>query len=106
VQLSALRQAPLAAAGGGRSQGAFQGTARTLAGDGPAQQAGQQPAEGTPPGGAAQAPGGAADPQQPIVHTIAFYSNGIFTVDDGRDKTPDLSICIKQCDSLCMASMA
>ena len=77
------RQAPLAASGGGRSQRAFQGTARTLAGDAPAQQAAQQP-EGAPLGGSAgQAAGAAGSAQQPIVHTIAFYSNGIFTVDDG-----------------------
>ena len=46
---------------------AFSGAARTLAG-----------------GEVAASPAAPASPQ-PIVHTIAFYQNGIFTVDSGAD---------------------
>lgn len=79
-----------APAGPSRAKGAFQGAARTLAGDSPAEQ--QQPPAQQQPGGVpsstapattAAAAADPAAPQQPIVHTIAFYSNGIFTVDDG-----------------------
>jgi hypothetical protein len=71
-----------------RRPGAFQGAARTLAGEDP-------PPEQAPAASASAAqqqqgqlgqPANAAEQQQqqaPIVHTIAFYSNGIFTVDDG-----------------------
>lgn len=51
--------------------GAFSGTARTLAGDAPA-----APADEAGPSQPA-AP-------QPVAHTITFYANGIFTVDDGE----------------------
>ncbi len=54
----------------GRSS-AFQGRARTLAG-------GPEAAAAAEPDAAA-----AVDPSRPIVHTITFYLNGIFTVDDG-----------------------
>ena len=61
--------------GPSRRPGAFQGSARTLGGEA------AQPEPGAP----AAAAGADAAQQQPqaIVHTIAFYSNGIFTVDDG-----------------------
>ena len=47
--------------------GAFTGQARTLAG-GPAPTSAAEPA---------------AESQQPIIHTITFYNEGVFTVDDG-----------------------
>lgn len=50
--------------------GAFTGQSRTLAG-GPA----------APLAASPSAPSAAS--AQPIVHTITFYSNGVFTVDDG-----------------------
>ena len=51
---------------------AYQGRARTLAG-------------GAEPAAEAAAPeaSAAADPSTPVVHTITFYLNGVFTVDDG-----------------------
>ena len=52
--------------------GAFTGQSRTLAG-GPA----------APPAATPSAP--SAPSSQPIVHTITFYSDGVFTVDDGED---------------------
>lgn len=51
--------------------GAFSGRGRTLAGDAPAEE--EAPA--------AQAP--AQAPEQ-MVHTITFFQNGVFTVDDGE----------------------
>lgn len=57
---------------GGRAGGAFSGTARTLAG-------GEVPAQQASPAAA----GGAA-PAAVVHHTIGFYEDGIFTVDDGR----------------------
>ena len=60
---------------GGRS-GAFSGRGRTLAGDAPEQDAPQAP----------QAP---TQPPEQTMHTITFYTNGIFTVDNG---TPVISI--------------
>ena len=51
--------------------GAFSGTARTLGGaDGSAEEA-KPPEEAAP-----------AAPE-PVVHTITFFDNGVFTVDDG-----------------------
>ena len=49
----------------------FSGTARTLGG------AGGSAAEAKPPADAEPAA------PEPVVHTITFYDNGIFTVDDG-----------------------
>lgn len=52
---------------------AFQGRARTLAG-------GAEPAaEVSEP----EASAASSNPNAPVVHTITFYQNGIFTVDDG-----------------------
>ena len=51
--------------------GAFTGRSNTLAG-GPS----------APESGPAQS---AQTPTQPIVHTITFYSNDVFTVNDGED---------------------
>ena len=51
--------------------GAFTGQSRTLAG-GPAET----------PAATPSAP--AASSSQPIVHTITFYSNGVFTVNEGE----------------------
>ena len=51
--------------------GAFTGQSRTLAG-GPA----------APPAATPSAP--SAPSSQPIVHTITFYNDGVFTVDDGE----------------------
>ena len=53
----------------GTGGGAFSGQSRTLAGE---------------PSSAAPAAAEAAEPPtQPIVHTITFYSNEVFTVNDG-----------------------
>ncbi|KAK9811242.1 hypothetical protein WJX72_000506 [[Myrmecia] bisecta] len=49
--------------------GAFSGTARTLAGDAPV-----APAQALAPA------------SQPVVHTITFYNNGIFVVDNGEPR--------------------
>ncbi len=59
--------------GQGGRPGAFSGRGRTLAGDAPPQDAPQMP----------QAP---TQPPEQTVHTITFYTNGIFTVDDGTPK--------------------
>lgn len=53
----------------GSRPGAFSGRGRTLAGDAPPQDAPPAPAQ---------------VPEQ-SVHTITFYTNGIFTVDDGTE---------------------
>ena len=52
---------------------AFVGRARTLAGN----------AEPASDAAAQDAAAPASDPNAPVVHTITFYQNGIFTVDDG-----------------------
>ena len=60
---------------GGGGGGAFFGTGRTLAGGA---------ASAAPSSDAAAADSTvAAAPQKPVSHVIAFYDNGVFTVDDG-----------------------
>ena len=66
------------AGGGGGGGGAFLGTGRTLAGGASAAAAASD--EGAAPSSAAAA---APAPPRPISHVIAFYDNGVFTVDDG-----------------------
>ena len=73
--LSGVQTAPQSSS----RSGAFSGRARTLASD-----AAPEPA----PAAAAAAP---QVPEQ-AVHTITFYTNGIFTVDDGAPK-PSFSSC-------------
>jgi len=62
--------APAPAPAGGTA--AFSGAAHTLAG-------------GAVAGGAAPPAG----PPPPVTHLIAFYANGVFTVDDGAPPPPD-----------------
>ena len=64
---------------GGGGGGVFSGTGRTLAGGGAAAPS----AAAAAPSSDAGAPAPAAPPPKPISHVIAFYDNGIFTVDDG-----------------------
>ena len=68
------------APGGSGGGGAFAGAGRTLAGGAPA-------ADAAPPAGGEEAGGGSADAAppapKPVSHVIAFYDNGVFTVDDG-----------------------
>ena len=66
------------AGGGGGGGGAFLGTGRTLAGGASAAAAASD--EGAAPSSDAAA---APAPPRPISHVIAFYDNGVFTVDDG-----------------------
>ena len=63
--------------------GAFTGRGRTLAGDAPPQEA--------------PTAGGPAPPAQ-LVHTITFYTNGIFTVNDGE--LPSLARCFVSFEAL------
>lgn len=64
--------AEVAAGGPQRPAGAFTGIARTLAGG-----------DLAPPPAAAAEGAPSQDQPQRIVHNIAFYANGVFTVDDG-----------------------
>ena len=54
--------------------GAFSGAARTLGGAGAS----------APPAAAPAAEDAEPAAPEPVVHTITFYENGIFTVDDGE----------------------
>lgn len=68
---------------GSGGQGAFTGTARTLAGG---NLGGAGPTQAAAAAGAGAAAG---QPQGPLAHTITFYRNGVFAVDDGEPRSID-----------------